>query len=121
MALAPFAPSRYSARWGFFLDTSERARIMSGSQSQRDFYQRFVMARANFDPRAFGVDMDAEQFCETMSLEFSGSYQFSFDELLLRPREAIHFCETVRRKHGCLDVPDDIILRAVMRRRKNPG
>ena len=47
--------------------------------------------------------------------------EMTIDELCLRPRQALEFCDSVRSKHGMYDVPDDIILRSVMTRRKNPG
>jgi hypothetical protein len=37
------------------------------------------------------------------------------------PREALRFCDDFRRKHQCMDVPDDIILRSIIGRRKHPG
>lgn len=35
-------------------------------------------------------------------------------ELTLRPREAMKFCDEFRRKHHAYDVPDDLILRALL-------
>jgi hypothetical protein len=46
---------------------------------------------------------------------------WTVDELLLHPREALNFCDQVRRRYGYFDVPDDIILRSIMQRRKNPN
>jgi hypothetical protein len=43
---------------------------------------------------------------------------WTIDELCLHPREAARFCDDARRKHGFYDVPDDIILRSIMNRRK---
>jgi hypothetical protein len=55
--------------------------------------------------------------------QFSAAYrgQWTIDELLLHPREAIRFCDDVRHQRGYYDVPDDIILRAILGRRKNPS
>ena len=89
-------------------------------KSQSDFYREFLMARQKINPRAYGVDMSTEEFLDIMYSEFSDEYTFSVDELLLRPRVAIHFCDAVRRKHNAYDLPDDIILRALLTRRKNP-
>jgi hypothetical protein len=91
--------------------------------SKFDFYRRFVMARAQFDPHEFGVNMDREPFIDLMCEEFNAYVRgtLSIDELLLRPRTAINFCDMIRGKHGWHDLPDDIILRVIMRRRKNPG
>jgi hypothetical protein len=91
--------------------------------SQADFYREFLMARQSFDPRDFGVDMEKEDFIDRMCEEFNNTYrgQMSVDELLLHPREALVFCDGVRRTLGNFDLPDDIILRSVMQRRKNPA
>jgi hypothetical protein len=37
---------------------------------------------------------------------------------LRHPREACRFCDEARRQHGYYDVPDDIILRAIVNARK---
>jgi hypothetical protein len=47
--------------------------------------------------------------------------QWSVDELMLHPREAARFCDQARFQHGYFDVPDDIILRVILTRRKNPS
>lgn len=81
------------------------------------------MARQTFSPRDFGVDMDRDEFMDMMVEEFSTVYRgmWTIDELCLHPRDAMRFCDDVRHKHHWPDVPDDIILRSVMIRRKNPG
>jgi hypothetical protein len=55
--------------------------------------------------------------CEDFNDTYRGGW--SIDELLLHPAEALRFFSDVRRKHGYFDMPDDIILRAVMNRRKH--
>lgn len=81
------------------------------------------MGRGNFDPVDFGVQMERTEFTDMMCDDFNDTYKggWTIDELLLHPREAALFCDQVRRKHGFHDVPDDIILRSIMTRRKNPG
>ncbi len=93
------------------------------SSRQPDFYKGFLMARGNFDPKDFGVDATREHFTDEMAEDFNGYFrgQCSIDELLLRPGAAIAFCDDVRRKRGYWDVPDDIILRVILARRKNPS
>lgn len=89
---------------------------------QTDFYKEFVMARQSFQPKDFGIDMELDDFIDQTVGDFN-SYvrgQLSVDELLLRPRAALNFCDIVRATHGYFDLPDDIILRSVMRRRKRP-
>ena len=91
--------------------------------SKPNFYREFIVARSSFEPRDFGVNMDKPEFLDQMVDEF-GIYtkgQLSLDEMLLRPRTALHFCDEVRKKYGYFDLPDDIILRSVMQRQKNPS
>jgi hypothetical protein len=97
--------------------------ITAITDSQVEFYKEFLMGRQTFDPLDFGVNMDREQFVDLLAEEFNTTYRgaWSVDELLLHPREAMQFCDGVRHKHGFFDVPDDIILRSVLQRRKNPS
>lgn len=91
-------------------------------RSQAAFYREFLMGRSAFNPQEFGVNMEKDEFMDLMVQEFNKAYghMLSFDELLLRPQWSLKFCDSVRTAHGFLDVPDDIILRSVMTRRKNP-
>lgn len=81
------------------------------------------MARDQFSPQDFGINMDKEEFVDSMCEEFNITFhgQWSVDELLLHPRVALSFCDDVRRKFGFYDVPDDIILRVILKRRKHPN
>jgi hypothetical protein len=90
--------------------------------SQLEFYRDFLMGRGNFDPKEFGVDLGRTDFTDMMCDDFNDTYKgaWTIDELLLHPREAALFCDQVRRKHGYYDLPDDVILRVIMTRRKNP-
>ena len=90
---------------------------------QVDFYKEFLMGRKSFSPQDFGVDKDRGEFDDLMVEEFGNTYRgmWTVDEMLLHPREAARFCEDVRRKHGFFDLPDDIMLRVIMQRRKNPA
>jgi hypothetical protein len=87
-------------------------------KAQRDFH----MGRGAFNPRDFGVNMERVDFTDEMVTDFNEAYRdgWTIDELLLHPREAARFCDTVRFKRGYYDAPDDIILRSIMTRRKNP-
>ena len=64
-----------------------------------------------------------DEFIDRLVDDFAETFRdaWSVDELLLHPREALRFCDDVRRKHGWFDVPDDIILPSVLQRRKNPN
>jgi len=58
-----------------------------------------------------------------MVLDFATMYRgmWCIDELLLHPREAVRFCYKVRHQRGDYDVSDDVILREILTRRKNPA
>ena len=90
--------------------------------SQAAFYREFLMNRGRFDPADFGVEIPKDDFIDQMVETVSTIYRdtWTVDELLLHPREAMKFCDDIRRQFGYYDVPDDIILRVIMNRRKNP-
>jgi hypothetical protein len=91
-----------------------------GDSKQKSFYKEWLMTRGRFNPMDFGVNMERDAFMDLMVDDFNLAFQdnLSFDELLLHPRQAIAFCDEVRTKRGMYDVPDDIILRSVLNRRK---
>jgi hypothetical protein len=96
---------------------------MSVTLSTTTFYRAFLMARNKIDPSEYGVDLPKDEFIDNLCDDFNTRFrgQWTVDELLLHPREALWFCDEVRRSRGYFDVPDDIILRSVMTRRKNPN
>lgn len=95
--------------------------IATHAVPQDQFYREFIMVRGKFDPAEFGVNLSREDLTEQMVDEFNSAYRsWTIDELLVHPREATRFCDDVRRKFGYWDLPDDIILRVIMTRRKNP-
>jgi hypothetical protein len=96
--------------------------ITTCKQSQAQFYGEFLMGRGKFEPAEFGVNLSREVFTDEIVNEFGDTYRgaWTIDELLLHPRGAMRFCDEIRRKRGWYDVPDDIMLRVVMTRRKSP-
>lgn len=96
--------------------------MLASRIGQNDFYQEFLMGRGNFDPSEFGVNLSKVDFTDQMVEDFHETYGnvWTIDELLLHPREAAIFCDQVRRRRRYFDVPDDIILRVILGRRKNP-
>ena len=95
--------------------------IVTQEMTQPQFYAEFIMTRGKFKPQEFGVDLNREQLTEKIVDEFNGCYRsWTIDELLLHPREAARFCDDIRRKYAYWDLPDDIILRVIITRRKNP-
>ena len=82
-----------------------------------------VIRRHPVDPPRYGVALTKEEFtdelCRLFELKFAD--EITIDELLLHPRSAMEFCDDVR--HAICwhqGVPDDVLLRALMQRRKNP-
>jgi hypothetical protein len=68
---------------------------------------------------SYGIEEDPEQFIDRLVDLMAEMYPAcTVDELLLRPREAILFCDAVRHGTGYIDLPDDIILRPLLNRRK---
>lgn len=96
--------------------------ITTRSNEQVSFYREFLMARGRFSPEEFGVSLSKEEFIDQMVDTFNAVYRdmWTIDELCLHPTEAARFCGEVRHKFGYYDLPDDIILRVVMQRRKRP-
>lgn len=86
------------------------------------FYEGFIMRRGDFKPQDFGVDKSKEDFLDEMNNCFNDYMKdvMSLDEMLLRPDLAKNFCLETRARTRYFDLPDDIILRSVMMRRKNP-
>lgn len=96
--------------------------IKSVSESQAEFYRKFLMARKVINPEEYGINLTKEAFVGEVFEAFAKAYEgrLSIDELVLHPREALNFCDDVRRTGGWFSLPDDIILRALMNDRKNP-
>ena len=46
---------------------------------------------------------------------------WTVDELVLHPHDAIKFCQAVKQWQSCSALSDDMILRCLMHRRKNPS
>jgi hypothetical protein len=97
--------------------------VAINTPSQSLFYREFLMTRGNFDPAAFGIRSSKEDFTDEMVGDFADYFrgQWTIDECLLHPRDAMRFCDEVRQRRGYWDVPDDIILRVILTRRKNPA
>lgn len=80
-----------------------------------------IVARLAKTLEDWGVDGDPKEFTDQLVQVWQAMYlAFSFDELLLRPREALKLCDAARTATKYFDLPDDVILRAIMNRRKQP-
>ncbi len=70
---------------------------------------------------ANGCGMPLAGFQEMLAETLGEMYRsWSVDELLLHPREELDYCSAIRRRSGFHDLPDDLILRCLLARRKNP-
>lgn len=92
------------------------------ANSQAEFYREFLMSRDHSQPRDYGVNMEKVDLVDALAQDFNDIYRttWTVDELLLHPREAQRFCDDVRHNRGWFDLPDDIILRWLLNRRKSP-
>ena len=93
---------------------------ISPNESQLEFHREFLMARQSWEAKQFDIDMDREELINLFVEELASTSRgmWTIDELCLHPREALQFCDDLRRKHGFRYLPDDIILRSIMNRRK---
>ena len=79
------------------------------------------MARKPLNPEDYGIKMSRKALVDRLVLAYFELYQgggLTIDELVLRPREALFFCDHVRKTHGFYELPDDVILRILMNHRK---
>lgn len=84
--------------------------------------QRQLMARHKLEFNQFGITEDTEVVIDHIVDLFNEHTrgQVTIDELLLHPRDAIVFCDRVRSTFGWFGLPDDMVLRPIITRRKNP-
>ena len=110
-------------RASLYIDAKGDTMIATTLHSTAEFYKRWIMSRGAFDPKQFGVDMARDTFTDQMVDQFAEVYRdgWTIDELLLHPAEAMRFCSDIKRRFAYYDVPDDIILRCILTRRKNPN
>lgn len=70
--------------------------------------------------RANGCAVSLSEFQDELENLHARLYQaWSVDELLLHPDDAKHFCDTIRQLSSFEGLPDDLILRCLLNRRKN--
>jgi len=83
--------------------------------------ERYLMARTKLRFEQFGIEGDPDAVIDTLVDMFNdySKGSITIDELCLHPREALAFCDSVRRSRGWIDLPDHMILRPIMTRRKS--
>jgi hypothetical protein len=84
--------------------------------------KKVIAAMARLEPGDFGITVSMAEFTDDMVDRFNTRFRgnWTIDELLLHPREALLFCDQVRNDTGNFAVPDHFILRSILGRRKNP-
>ncbi len=91
-------------------------------KSPATLLQKVIAAMAKMMPEDFGIAQSMSEFTDEMVNRFTTRFrgQWTIDELLLNPREALLFCDQVRHEMGNFALTDNFILRAILSRRKNP-
>jgi hypothetical protein len=81
------------------------------------------MKKVPVNTHAYGVELSKDDFVDRIAEAFNDTFKGSttVDELLLHPRDAMEFCDSLRHRCGFSSVPDDVILRSLLQRRKNPS
>lgn len=97
--------------------------IATANLGETTFLREYLMARGKIDLKTFGVSMEKKEFEDRMVEEFGNFSRgaWTLDEMLLRPANALRFCQDVRSKYGWMDLPDDVILRTIINARKYKG
>jgi hypothetical protein len=86
--------------------------------------KEYIMAR--FKLSNHDITMDEEEFRDILVETFQVHYRAipTVDELVLRQRTAIRYCDHIREilfergEAEAIDLPDDVILRTLMNKRK---
>jgi hypothetical protein len=97
--------------------------MMTVTRTHLDLNLRYIMARQTVNPAEYGIDLDKDALADELADEFNvySRGMLTLDELLLRPRTALHFCDATRHNHGWFDLPDDVLLRLIMNWGKRPS
>ena len=84
---------------------------------------KLLMARQRLDFSHFGITEDSETVIDRLVTHFNEHTRgvITIDELLLHPSDAIQFCNRVRAAEGWFGLPDDMVLRPILNRRKKPS
>lgn len=96
--------------------------ITAVEKTRETLLQKVIAAMAKMAPEDFGITQGMTEFTDDMVDRFNTRFRgnWTIDELLLHPREALLFCDQVRHDTGNFAMPDHFILRSILGRRKNP-
>jgi hypothetical protein len=85
--------------------------------------QKLLMARQRLDFSHFGITENSDVIVDRLVASFNQYSRgaITIDELLLHPSDAIQFCNHVRAAEGWFGLPDDMVLRPILNRRKKPS
>jgi hypothetical protein len=84
--------------------------------------REYHVARRNKTIEDFDFDITKEASIDCLNDTFDSMYRDvlpSVDELLVRPTEGLLFCAAIRQRLRCVDIPEDVILRAMHSHRKH--
>jgi hypothetical protein len=81
-----------------------------------------MMARDKVTIEDFGIPGTTAEFTDLLATSFNDKFhgEWTIDDLVQHPREAMMFCDRIREGLKNYNIPDDFILRSLMNRRKNP-
>ncbi len=93
---------------------------MTDSWIKPERRKEFYVSRFSKTLTKYGIIEDPKMFIDRLVEIFQGMYPaFTIDKLLIRPREALRYCEAVRAACKNFDLPDPLILGSLLNRRKH--
>lgn len=81
--------------------------------------ERRPLLRKRLDSQ--GCSFSTDDFIEAICITFAQTWHSTDEELVLHPKDAIHFCDAVRHRIKSPKVDDYTILRTLTNVRKNEG
>ncbi len=82
----------------------------------RSRLQAALEARRSLTLAEFGIEGSPNEHAERLVSMLIRMYPYPYFtaiDLLVRPREALRFCDAVRQEYRNYDLPDDVILRTL--------
>lgn len=78
------------------------------------------LTRPTMNPADYSISLSRRELVDQLQASFEALYKgaFNIEQLVVQPREALNFCDQVRKEHGYYELPDHVILKSLMNRRK---